>query len=85
VDLSYLADTVVSVRYFEDAGEVKQAIAVIKKRSGQHEKTIREFKLQQGTGIYIGQPLRNFQGILTGSPVSLGKDDLIMKASDAAE
>jgi circadian clock protein KaiC len=85
VDLSYLADTVVTLRYFEDAGEVKQAIAVIKKRSGYHEKTIREFKLNAGKGIHIGQPLKDFHGILTGSPMSLGKHDLIMKASDAPE
>src|SRR6185369_14444886 len=48
VDLSYLSDTVLSLRYFEAAGEVKQSIAVIKKRSGRHEKTIREFKLEPG-------------------------------------
>jgi circadian clock protein KaiC len=67
VDLSYLCDTVINMRYFEAAGEVKQSIAVIKKRSSQHEKSIREFSLD-GNGIRIGQPLRGFQGILTGAP-----------------
>src|SRR5215207_7319692 len=56
VDLSYLADTVMSVRYFEANGSVRQALSVIKKRSGRHEKTIREFHLESGHGICIGQP-----------------------------
>ncbi|HEX3420970.1 MAG TPA: ATPase domain-containing protein [Candidatus Udaeobacter sp.] len=69
VDLSYLSDTVVSLRFFEAAGEVRQSVAVIKKRSGRHERTIREFKLEDGKGISVGQPLREFQGVLTGVPV----------------
>lgn len=68
VDLSYLADTVVSLRFFEASGEIKQALSVIKKRSGYHEKTIREFKLESGKGIRIGPPLKEFQGVLTGVP-----------------
>jgi circadian clock protein KaiC len=85
VDLSYLADTVVSLRYFEALGEVKQAIAVVKKRSGHHEKTIREFTLKTGSGIHIGSPLKEFQGVLTGAPTFRGTADSIMKASDAGE
>ena len=65
VDLSYLSDTVLNLRYFEAAGEVRQSIAVIKKRSGRHEKTIREFKLESGRGIRVGQPLKEFHGVLT--------------------
>lgn len=72
LDLSYLADMVVNMRYFESVGEVKQAISVIKKRSGPHEKTIREYKLETGKGIHIGQPLTDFQGILSGAPVFVG-------------
>jgi len=68
VDLSYLSDTVVSLRYFEALGEVKQALAVIKKRSGRHERTIRELRLISGKGISVGEPLKNFQGVLTGVP-----------------
>ncbi|MDB6132553.1 MAG: kaiC [Verrucomicrobiales bacterium] len=68
VDLSYLADTVVLLRYFEDRGAVKQAISVIKKRSGDHERTIREMSLGPN-GVVIGQPLVHMQGVLTGIPI----------------
>jgi circadian clock protein KaiC len=74
---------VVSLRYFEAGGEVKQSIAVIKKRSGRHEKTIREFKLEDGKGIRVGQPLREFHGVLTGVPVFQGVAGEMMSASDA--
>jgi circadian clock protein KaiC len=80
VDLSYLSDTVVSLRYFEAYGEVKQAIAMVKKRSGHHERTIREFKLTPGKGIAVGEPLREFQGVLTGVPVFRGSEKQIMKS-----
>jgi circadian clock protein KaiC len=81
VDLSYLSDTVVILRYFEAEGAVKQSLAVIKKRSGHHEKTIREFKLETGKGICVGEPLKDFHGVLTGVPVFRGNPDKIMKAS----
>jgi circadian clock protein KaiC len=80
VDLSYLSDTVVSLRYFEAYGEVKQAIAMFKKRSGHHERTIREFKLTPGKGIDVGEPLREFQGVLTGVPVFRGSEKQIIKS-----
>jgi circadian clock protein KaiC len=67
VDTTYLADCVVLLRYFEFAGEVRQAISVIKKRSGPHERTIREFGLEPGR-IVVGDALRNFHGVLTGVP-----------------
>jgi circadian clock protein KaiC len=79
VDLSYLSDTVISLRYFEAYGVVKQAIVVVKKRSGGHEKTIREFKLMSGKGIVIGKPLKAFQGVLTGVPIFRGSEKQIMK------
>jgi circadian clock protein KaiC len=79
VDLSYLSDTVMSLRYFEAYGEVKQAIAVVKKRSGGHEKTIREFKLMSGKGIVIGEPLKQFKGVLTGVPIFRGSGKQILK------
>lgn len=82
VDLSYLSDTVVSLRFFEAAGEVKQSIAVIKKRSGRHEKTIREFRLETGQGVRVGQPLKEFQGVLTGVPLFHGRSGEMMSASD---
>jgi circadian clock protein KaiC len=67
VEVSYLADTVILMRYFEVSGTVRQAISVVKKRSGNHERTIRECKVQKG-GLFVGEPLRDFQGVLTGVP-----------------
>ena len=66
-EVSYLADTVLLMRYFEVAGTVRQAMSVVKKRSGDHERTIREYKVQKG-GLLVGEPLREFQGVLTGVP-----------------
>lgn len=66
-DVSYLADTVILLRYFEVHGAVRQAISVVKKRSGDHEHTIREARVGPG-GLQIGQPLHDFQGVLTGVP-----------------
>ena len=66
VDVSYLADTVLLFRYFEAAGEVKQALSVIKKRSGEHERTIRELVMKNGA-IRVGDVLTEFDGVLTGA------------------
>jgi circadian clock protein KaiC len=71
IDLSYLADNVLLLRFFEADGAVRQAISALKKRSGPHEKTIREFRLES-SGITIGEPLTEFQGVLTGVPVYKG-------------
>ena len=67
IDTSYLADNVILFRYFETDGEVRQLISVVKKRSGQHERTLREFSITS-KGLVIGDPLRHFQGVLTGTP-----------------
>jgi circadian clock protein KaiC len=67
VDVTYLADTVVLLRYFEAAGRVRRAISVIKKRTGAHEDTIREYRIGK-EGITLGAPLDNFQGVLRGIP-----------------
>jgi circadian clock protein KaiC len=67
LDVSYLADTVVLMRYFEANAEVRTAISVLKKRTGAHERTLRELSIGGG-GIGIGRPLRNFRGVLTGVP-----------------
>jgi circadian clock protein KaiC len=67
VDVSYLADTILLFRYFERAGQIRQAISVVKKRSGPHERTIRELFLEPGK-ISIGHPLAEFEGVLTGVP-----------------
>jgi circadian clock protein KaiC len=71
VDVSYLADNILLLRYFENKGEVCQAISTIKRRSGRHEHTIRELKLGPDR-IRIGRPLHDFQGVLTGTPTFLG-------------
>lgn len=77
VDLSYLSDTVVQLRYFEAKGEVRQAISVIKTRTARHERTIREFQIGSN-GLNVGDPLREFQGILTGVPTFSGESKTLM-------
>ncbi len=66
LDVSYLADTVVLIRYFEDQGAVRQALSVVKKRIGPHERSIRELRL--GAGVEVGEVLRDFEGVMTGAP-----------------
>lgn len=82
VDVSYLADTVVMLRYYEFLGEVRRALSVVKKRTGKHESTIRELRIL-ADGIKVGEPLTQFQGVLTGVPV-LGnkKDNLIINPDE---
>jgi circadian clock protein KaiC len=76
VDVTYLADTVVLLRYFEATGRVRRAISVVKKRSGAHEDTIREYQIG-ARGITLGQPLDAFQGVLRGVPVLVGDTALL--------
>lgn len=78
IDMSYLADTVVLMRYFEATGSIHQAISVLKKRAGEHERTIREYKIGPG-GIILGDPLKDFQGVLTGVPIFKGSEESLMK------
>ncbi len=84
VDITYLADTVIVLRYFEAGGAVKQALSVIKKRKGAHERTIREMRFTS-TGIQIGRPLHEFQGILTGVPVYTGNVKEMLREEDRHE
>lgn len=77
IDLSYLSDTVVQLRYFEAHGEVRQAISVIKTRIARHERAIREFQISSD-GLHVGGPLREFQGILTGVPTFSGEGKTLM-------
>lgn len=72
VDVTYLADTVVVLRYFEAQGSVRQAISVAKKRSGGHERTIREFQVG-AEGVRVGEPLTGFRGVLSGVPEFTGE------------
>ena len=67
VDISYLSDAVLMLRYFEFEGVVRRALSVVKKRSGPHERSIREFRIGRG-GISVGPSLQNFSGIFTGAP-----------------
>jgi circadian clock protein KaiC len=67
VDVSYLSDTVVLLRYFEANGRMRKAVSVVKKRSGWHEDTIRELSFDR-SGIRVGPPLSTMRGILTGVP-----------------
>ncbi len=76
VDVSYLADNSLLLRYFEARGQVLQAISTIKRRSGNHEHTIRQLTLGPGR-IHIGDPLRDFQGVLTGTPIFLGGSERV--------
>jgi circadian clock protein KaiC len=73
VDVSYLADSVLLLRFFEAQGEIRQAISVVKKRSGGHERSIRELRFDHA--IKVGPPLRNFKGVLSGVPDPTTKDE----------
>jgi circadian clock protein KaiC len=81
-DVSYLADTVILLRYFEVTGSVRQAISVVKKRSGDHERTIREFRIGR-RGLLVGPPLHGFQGVLTGVPQYVGAAGPLMSNREA--
>ncbi len=81
VDVTYLADTVVLLRYFEMLGRVRRAISIVKKRTGAHEDTIREFRIG-GRGITLGEPLTNLQGVLRGVPTMVGGGPALLRAED---
>ena len=72
VDLSYLADTIMMLRFFEAYGEVRRAVSVMKRRSSAHERTIRELEIGGPRGLRVGEALRNFRGVLTGVPEYIG-------------
>jgi circadian clock protein KaiC len=79
VDVTYLADTVILLRYFEARGRVRRAISVVKKRTSAHEDTIREFRID-GRGITIGEPLVNFHGVLRGVPELMVEEQELLAA-----
>jgi len=68
VDATYLADAVILMRYFEMRGEVRQSISIVKKRGGDHERSIREFRMDAGR-LHVSEPLKDFRGVLTGTPI----------------
>jgi circadian clock protein KaiC len=77
LDISYLSDSVIMLRYFEADGMVRRGLSVVKKRSGSHEHSIREFRLSSG-GMQIGLPLKGFRGILAGTPEYGGGGEPLM-------
>jgi circadian clock protein KaiC len=79
IDVTYLADSVLMLRYFEALGRVRRAISVIKKRTGPHEDTIREFRITD-RGIEVGPALKEFQGVLRGVPTYLGGTEPLMRS-----
>jgi len=79
IDITYLSDTVIMMRYFEAFGRVRRAISVMKKRAGAHEDTIREFKIDGG-GMSVGEPLHEFHGVLRGVPTYVGQSLPLMGA-----
>lgn len=84
VDLSYLSDTILMFRYFEARGEMLKAVSVAKSRTTAHEGSIREFRLTSG-GIEIGDPLKDFEGVLTGLPTYRGSTPLLAAEPAASE
>jgi circadian clock protein KaiC len=78
VDVTYLADTVILLRYFEALGSVRRAISIIKKRTGSHESTIREYRIGN-RGLTIGAPLVEFQGVLRGVPLYVGPNNPLLE------
>ena len=72
VELSYLADNVILLRYFEAFGQVRQAISMVKKRAGSHERSVRELRISD-QGLRLGRELREFQGVLSGQLAYLGE------------
>ncbi len=81
VDISYLADTVILLRFFENGGQIRKAVSVVKKRTGDHEDTIREFAITRN-GIRVGDTLREFRGVLTGVPVYTGSQGEMMRKTE---
>lgn len=82
VDVTYLADAVILLRYFEAGGEIRRAISVVKKRTGPHESTIREYRLSTN-GLSVGEPLRGFQGVLRGTPDYVGSQQKLFDGLSA--
>lgn len=76
IDLTYLSDNVMLLRFFEADGEIRRALSIVKKRTGSHEATIREFKIDS-SGVQVGPQLRGFHGVLTGTPSFEGSSALL--------
>jgi len=85
IDITYVSDTVVMLRFFEASGRVRRALSVLKKRTGPHEDTIREFRID-GQGLRVGEALMGFRGVLTGVPTFEGdRRDLLDPKTEASK
>ena len=78
LNVSYIADIVILLRFFESEGRIRKAISIVKNRSGQHEDTIRELRID-AQGIRVGEPLSEFKGVLTGTPEYVGARTPLME------
>ena len=78
LNISYVADAVILIRFFESAGRIRKAISIIKNRGGPHEDTIRELRIDS-QGVRVGEPLVNFKGVLTGTPEYIGERAPLME------
>jgi len=84
LDISYLSDAVLMLRFFEYGGTVRRALSVVKKRSGYHEHTIREFQLSRN-GLTLGPPLKDFHGIFSGTPTYSGDSEPLLHGASHGE
>jgi circadian clock protein KaiC len=82
VNISYIADTVLMLRFFESDGRIRKALSVLKNRAGPHEDTIRELRIDDGRGVRVGPPLAHFHGVLTGTPQYIGAPGSLMEDAD---
>ena len=80
IDLSYLADATMMFRFFEAEGAVRSAVTVVKSRTAPNERTIREFRLSTGVGLQVGEPLADFEGVMSGMPTYAGRTKLLTDA-----
>jgi circadian clock protein KaiC len=78
LDVSYIADIVVLLRFFESEGRIRKAISIVKNRSGHHEDAIRELRID-AKGVRVGEPLSEFRGVLTGTPEYVGSSAPLME------
>jgi circadian clock protein KaiC len=84
VDLTYLSDAVIMLRFFEAGGKLRRALSVLKKRTGHHEETIREYRISS-RGVVVGEALTEFQGVLTGVPTYMGPESNLLGETDGHE
>jgi len=84
MSVSYIADSVILLRFFEFAGRVRKAVSIVKNRGGNHEDTIRELAISE-RGLCIGEVLKAFRGILTGEPVYSGDDGRLLHDGDGMD